>query len=319
MNRFAALFPGQLSEQAGMGEGIYRRFPYVREVVDEVSESSGVDLPAVFFGEGSPALHDDRPAQAGVFAVSVGVLGALEREHGLVPSWAAGYSLGTYAAMVAAGCLETRAALSVLLRVDELLAQRGPSGAMGVVIGMTREALAPWVSGVSNDPSALSIGNENAAQQLVVTGEEGPVEALLAAVRPHALRAERLPIRWPMHSPLLAPVADDVARFVREQVEVRAPSRCRLFAPMLGRAVETAEEAAEVLARQVSRPSRWAGVLAGMAGEGASLFAELGPGEVLSKMTRWTVRRARVAAVADPGSIERFAGLAADVAAQEER
>lgn len=319
MIRFAALFPGQLSEQAGMGEGLYRRFPYVRALVDDVSQASGVDLPAVFFGEGSPSLHDDRPAQAGVFAVSVAVLEVLAREHGLAPSWAAGYSLGTYAAMVAAGCVETRAALSVLLRVDELLAGRGPSGAMGVVIGMTREALAPFVANVSADPAALSIGNENAAQQLVVTGEERSVEALLASVGPHALRAERLPIRWPMHSPLLGPVADEVARFVRDEVEVRAPSRCRLFAPMLGRPVETAEEAAEVLAVQVSRPSRWAAVLSGMAGEGAGLFAELGPGEILSRMTRWTVRRARAAAVADPGSIDRFAELAAHAAAQEER
>ena len=155
MSRFAALFPGQLSEHPGMGEQLYRDFPYVRSWVDEVSALSGVDLPATYFGEGAPSLHDDRPAQAGVFTVSIAVLDVLEREHGLRPAQVAGYSLGTYAAFVAAGCVERRAALEVLLEVERLLAEKGPAGAMGVVIGMTRAALVPHVVEISGDPAVL--------------------------------------------------------------------------------------------------------------------------------------------------------------------
>lgn len=318
MSGFAALFPGQLSEQAGMGEALHRAHPYVRERFEEIAGISGVDLAATFFGSGSAALHDDREAQVGVFAVSLAVLEVLEREHGLVPSSAAGYSLGTYAAMVAAGCLSWRDALSALLEVQRLLAERAPAGAMGFVIGLTLEGLAPHLAAVSTDPAVVTVGNENAAQQLVVTGLEEGVDAVLARARPNALRAERLPIRWPMHSPLLGPVVEEVRRFVEGNVEVASPCRARLFAPMLGREVADAAEAAEVLALQLSRPSRWAATLSAMAAAGAERFAELGPGEVLTKMTRWTVRRAEAAALGDPGSIGRFAGVAEAAGRTEE-
>ena len=101
--RFAALFPGQLSEKAGMGESLAEEYPYVSELFETISRRSGVDIAATFFGDGAPTMHDDLPAQVGIFAVSLAALDVLDREFGLVPRAAAGYSLGTYASFVAAG------------------------------------------------------------------------------------------------------------------------------------------------------------------------------------------------------------------------
>ena len=78
---------------------------------------------------------------------------------------------------------------------------------------------------------------------------------------------------------------------------------------MLGRRVETAEEATLVLSKQICRPSHWAPTLRAMGESGFTRFAEVGPGDVLTKMTRWTLRDAKVAnpALEDPDSIEAFA------------
>ena len=78
---------------------------------------------------------------------------------------------------------------------------------------------------------------------------------------------------------------------------------------MLGRRVENAEEAAHVLSKQICRPSLWAPTLRAMGDSGLARFAEVGPGDVLTKMTRWTLRDAKVAnpALEDPDSIEAFA------------
>ena len=72
---FAALFPGQLSEKPGMGEALARRYDFVPSLFEEISRRSGVRVANTFFGEGAKNLHDDLPAQVGVFSVSLAEIG----------------------------------------------------------------------------------------------------------------------------------------------------------------------------------------------------------------------------------------------------
>lgn len=311
---FAALFPGQLSEKAGMGEALAGTYPYVASWFGEVARRSGVDIPAVYFGAGRPDLHEDLPAQVGVFAVSVAVLDVLAREHGLHPSACAGYSLGTYAAFVGAGVLDRHAALDVILEAERLLAERAVAGAMGFVIGVPEAEVLAELARLTRDPHEVTVGNVNAAQQVVLTGRREPVQAALDHLSPGALRAEMLPLGWPMHSPLLEPVTDGLSAFVSREVRMSWPGRAALYAPMLGGLVKSEEEARRVLGLQISRPSRWSDVLSAMAAAGESRFVEAGPGDVLSKMHRWTLRRSRADVLEEPAGIARFAsGLATGI------
>lgn len=305
--RFAALLPGQLSEKAGMGEALAAAYPYVDRWFGEVAERTGVDVREVFFGDGRSDLHDDLPAQVGIFAVSVAVLDVLAKEYGLCPSACAGYSLGTYAAFVGAGVLDRRAALDVLLEAERLLRERAPAGTMGFVIGVPEAEVAAELDRLTSDPHEVTIGNVNAAQQVVLTGRREPVLRALDHLAPRALRSEVLPLGWPMHSPALEPVTDALSAFVDGHVRISWPGRAALFAPMLGGEVKSEEQARRVIGKQISRPSRWSDVLAAMAAAGESRFAEVGPGDVLSKMHRWTLRRSKADVLEDPVGIARFA------------
>lgn len=307
MRRFAALFPGQLSEKAGMGEALAASYPRVASFFDQVSERSGVDLAATFFGEGRPDLHADLPAQVGVFAVSVAVLDVLAEERGLFPSACAGYSLGTYAAFVGAGVLDRWAALDVLLETERLLHERAPAGAMGFVIGLPELEVASELARLTRDPHEVAIGNVNAAQQVILTGRREPVLRALDHLAMHALKAEALPLGWPMHSPALEPVSAALDEFVARRIRLSWPGRAALYAPMLGRVVRSEEEARQVLSGQIARTSRWADVLLAMASAGETRFVELGPGDLLSKMHRWTLRSSRADVLEDPSGIARFA------------
>ena len=324
--RFAALFPGQLSEKAGMGEALAAAYPFVAAWFGKIAERTGVDVPAVFFGEGRPDLHDDLPAQVGVFAVSVAVLDVLAKEHGLTPAACAGYSLGTYAAFVGAGILDRWMALDVLLEAERLLREHAPAGAMGFVIGVPEVEVAAELARLTCDPREVTIGNVNAAQQVVLTGRREPVLRALDQLSRSALRAEVLPLGWPMHSPLLEPVTEGLAAFVAREVRTSWPGRATLYAPMMGGVVRSEDAARQVLGMQISRPSRWSDVLAAMAAAGESRFVEIGPGDILSKMHRWTLRRSKADVLEEPAGIARFASdlgalsdrTGAGVAAREE-
>jgi [acyl-carrier-protein] S-malonyltransferase len=295
---FGALFPGQLSEKPGMGEAFTRRYAYVSSLFEEISLRSGVHLSDTFFGSGLPSLHDDRPAQVGVFAVSLAALEVLKREHGLVPDASCGYSLGTYAAFVAAGCLERGAALDVLLEAERLLAEGKRAGdfegTMAFVIGLGRPDVETALAGVCPDTSRLAIATENASAQFVLTGEADLVEEAIDLLRPRALKAEMLPIGFPMHSRMLDSVCEKLTNFLEGGVNVGQPQTA-LFAPMLGRRVESGADAAHVLSKQISFPSFFAPTLLAMRAAGIHRFAEVGPGEVLTKLVRWTLRDAIVA------------------------
>ncbi len=302
---FAALFPGQLSEKPGLGEAFASRFDFVASWFEEVLRRSGVDVAETFFGAGMPNLHDDLPAQVGVFAVSIAALDVLEKIHGLVPDAVAGYSLGTYAAFVAAGSLERAAALDVLLTAQRLLeedrsARASRSGGMGFVIGLTKAAVEAEIGGQD-----VSIGTENAAQQFVLTGERNAVERVIERARPKALKAEMLSLSQCMHSPRLGNVTRRLKILLEGKTAVRAPKR-HLYAPMLGGRVSSLEELSSVLFFQISRPSRWSSTLAAMGADGFSVFAEVGPGDVLAKLLRWTLREAKGFVVEDPESTAAF-------------
>jgi [acyl-carrier-protein] S-malonyltransferase len=309
---FAALFPGQLSEKVGMGEALARRFEFASSLFEEISRRSGVRLADTFFGEGAKNLHDDLPAQVGVFAVSLAALETLRRIHRLEPAAAAGYSLGTYAAFAAAGALETWAALEVLLEAERLMSEasrRGElDGKMAYVIGLARPAVESALAALTPDRARLAIATENAAAQFTLTGERALVAAAVEALRPKALKTDLLPIKIPMHSSRLSSVCDRLQNFLERGIRTSHP-RVALFAPMLGRRVANAEEATLVLSKQICRPSHWAPTLRNMGESGLMRFAEVGPGDVLTKMIRWTLRDAKIAnpALEDPESIEAFA------------
>jgi [acyl-carrier-protein] S-malonyltransferase len=311
--RFAALFPGQLSEKPGMGEALASRFDFCASLFEEVSRRSGVDIAATFFGAGAPSLHDDLPAQVGVFAVSIAALDALGREYGLRPSAAAGYSLGTYAAFVAAGCLDRWAALDVLLEAQRLLdgdrrANAGSAGGMGFVIGLPKAAVEAALEG-----TGASIGNVNAAQQFVLTGEARAVAGAIEGLRPRALRAELLPIGFPMHSNRLDAVCRGLRSSFEGKIGFRQP-RLALYAPSFGKRIFTFEEISSVLFDQLARPSLWAQTLAAMSADGFSRFAEVGPGDVLTKLLRWTLRDATGYVVESPETAAVLAGAGPSVA-----
>ncbi len=313
---FGALFPGQLSEKAGMGEAFARRFGYVSSLFEEISRRSGIRIDATFFGSGSSSLHDDRPAQVGVFAASLAALEVLRREHGLVPDASCGYSLGTYAAFVAAGCLSREAALDVLLEAERLLSDARRSGdvdgTMGFVIGLGRPDVEAALAGVCPDASRLAIATENAAAQFVLTGETELVAEAVELLRPRALKAEMLEIGFPMHSRMLDSVCEGLKNFLEGGVRVEPP-RAPLFAPMLGRRVAGCEEAAYVLSKQISLPSFFSPTLLEMRAAGIHRFAEVGPGDVLTKLVRWTLRDSIVArpALERPEDVAVFAATLA--------
>lgn len=305
MNRRAGyLFPGQLSEWIGMGRDFHDSDSGARELFARTSERCGLDLERILFEGPGERLHENLAAQAGVFLVSTLAARALERA-GVLPSATAGYSLGNYAAMVAASAISYDEALEVLIAVWRETERLGIRGAMGAVVGARADAVEGVCSALRSRGQLVWIGNVNASTQFVLTGAREAVAQALAELTPRALSVLPLTMSWPIHSELMRPVAEAIAPRIAALSSVRDP-RVPYYGPE-GRVVERGEDVRRLLGTAFCFPTLWKDTFEAMVAEGTRVFLEAGPGEMLSKMARWIDRSARchpagsVAAIAAAG------------------
>jgi len=287
----AFLFAGQLAETVGMGRDFFESDAAARDLFGKTSERCGVDLAAAIFDGPEAALRDNRVAQPGVFLVSTLAARELAR-RGMAPSAISGYSLGNYAALVAAGAVSYGDALTVLLAVLEESDRRGVRGAMGAVIGATGAEVEAACAGEREEGRPVWIGNVNAAAQIVISGSEEGVESAIAKLAPRALKAFRLPMTWPIHSPLMEGVSAAIAPVVHACESIRRP-RIPFFSGSSAGRIDSVGGVRELLITQVARPSRWKETVEAMFTFGQADFYEVGPGDTLTRMIRWIVREVR--------------------------
>jgi [acyl-carrier-protein] S-malonyltransferase len=288
-SRPAFLFPGQLSEWVGMGRDFYDADGNgeARALFDETSRRCGLDLVRILFEGTESELHENLPAQAGVFLVSTLAARELGR-RGVPPSATAGYSLGNYAAMVAAGGIDYAEALDVLVAVWRETERLSIRGAMGAVVGARADAVEAVCAALRARNRPVWIGNVNASTQFVLTGSREGVAEALAELTPRALSVLPLTMSWPIHSELMEPVARAIAPVVAGCRSIRDPV-VPFYGPD-GKIESTGEGVRRLLGTEFCHPTLWNATVEAMIRDGHRVFLETGPGEMLTKMLRWIDR-----------------------------
>jgi [acyl-carrier-protein] S-malonyltransferase len=287
MNEPGFLFSGQLAEAVGMGLDFWEADPEARELFAATSARCGRNLEKILFEGPEASLHENLAAQAGVYLVSTLAARALERE-GVRPGATAGYSLGNYAAMVAAQAISYDDALEVLIAVWHETERLGIRGSMGAVVGARRETVDEVCADLTGRGRPVWIGNVNASTQFVLTGRTEAVEEALRILAPKSLSVLPLSMSWPIHSPLMEPVARAVAPVVEACRSIRDPA-VPYYGPD-GKRTRTGERVRELIGTEFVHPTLWNETYEAMIADGLRSFVEVGPGDMLSKMSRWIDR-----------------------------
>jgi [acyl-carrier-protein] S-malonyltransferase len=298
----AVLFPGQGSQYAGMAEP-WASHAAGRGVLDEVSD--GLERDVVELCRDEDALATTELVQPALFACDVAAFRVLESE-GVEFSAAAGHSLGEFAALVAAGALQLRPALTVVVERGRAMeeAARAAPGAMTALIGLGGEDAAELCA-IAGRGDVLEVANENAPHQVVLSGSVSAVERVEELARSSRARAIRLRVAGAFHSPLMRPAAQRV-REALSRVEFRAP-RIDVVPNVSGRPTREPLALRDQLSRHITSPVRWERSVRALYKSGADTFVEAGPGDVLSKLVRRIVPEAMVASVGSPAEAAAFA------------
>jgi [acyl-carrier-protein] S-malonyltransferase len=306
----AVLFPGQGSQLPGMADP-WASHDVGRAVLDEASAAVGYDLLG--------GCRDDRLlattgfVQPALLACDIAAFRVLEAE-GVPFGAAAGHSLGEFAALVATGMLELTPALEAVVvrgRAMQLAAEQRP-GTMTAVVGIGREE-ATEMCEIVRGADVLAVANENASNQVVLSGTVAAVERAEEVVTSRGAKAIRLKVAGAFHSPLMQPAVEPI-REALSALEFREP-RFPIVANLSGRLVDEPSVIRELLERHVISPVRWERSMHTLAEVGFDTFVEAGPGRVLTNMVKREMQGVRTTSIGSPAEAAAFARRLAEDAA----
>lgn len=303
MTQTAFVFPGQGSQTVGMLADLAAQFPIVEQTFSDASAALGYDLWQLVQTGPAEELNKTWQTQPALLAASVAIFRVWQQQGGNMPVMMAGHSLGEYSALVCAGVLDFAAAIRLVELRGKLMQEAVPegTGAMYAIIGLDNASISKACE-ESAQGQVVSPVNFNSPGQVVIAGNKEAVERAGAACKAAgAKRALPLPVSVPSHCALMKPAADKLAVALQD-ITFNAPT-----VPVVNNVDVRAETAPEAirsaLVRQLYSPVRWTESVEFMAAEGVTLLLEVGPGKVLTGLTKRIVDTLTAAAVNDTASL----------------
>jgi len=258
----AVLFPGQGSQTKDMRSDVERLRP-------DLLELARAELDSDPFERIEEGTHFAQPA---IFCASMAGWSLVDRED---VSCMAGHSLGEFSALVAAGVMSELDGLRLVALRGRLMHEAEEGGGM-MAVGTPVEIAAELAGRFG-----LTVANDNAPEQVVLTGDGDAVDAAVEQAKADGLRATRLRVSGAFHSPAMGAAAAELGAAL-DEVELGEPSvpvYCCVTTEPYG-------DVRRLLVEGLTSPVRWRETVLAMQRAGETRFIEVGPGKVLAGLVR---------------------------------
>ena len=306
----AFIFPGQGSQEVGMGADLVEAFPEAEATFALADEALGISLSELCFNGPADRLNDTLNTQPALYVMGIALLRVLDAafEDELRPAFVAGHSLGELTALTAAGALSFTDGLRLVRERGRLMdeATRRSPGAMAAILGLEADEIRALCAEVrQRSGKTLVLANDNCPGQLVISGDKEAVEmALPLATERGAKRAVPLAVSVASHSPLMESITADF-RAALDRTPFSAPA-----IPVIGNVhaapLRSVDEIRAELGAQLISTVRWTESVQMMQAQGINTYVELGPKDVLSGLIKRIDRDASRVTLHNAESVEAF-------------
>jgi len=302
MASVALLFPGQGSQQPGMGTELLED-PELSSLCDHCASAADIDLRRLLTSADDDELRLTQNAQPALTFVGI-ALTMLLRRRGVEPAAAAGHSVGEYAALAASGAVGAPQVIKAVVERGKAMAEAAPAGtsSMAAVLGLDPQT----VEGALASVSEVWPANYNTPTQTVIAGTKAGLQD--ATERLQAAGAKRiipLNVSAAFHTPLMAPAAERL-RAALDRIEWRSP-RITVMANLTGRPHQGGDRIAHVMEMQLRSPVRWSACIGSLVEIGCDTFIEVGPKRALTGMMRELAPGRNAVAAGTPAALAELA------------
>ncbi len=301
--KIGIVFAGQGAQYSGMGKDLYDSYPQAKEIFD----LAGDQIKEWCFEGDAETLKQTHVTQPTIYTVSMAAYKALLAElekNGLSDKLeidaVAGFSLGEYSALTAAGVIPK------ISEGVEIVAQRGTlmqeagrdedgnaKGTMAAALGK-REKILDLVEQARED-GILEGVNFNSPKQTVVAGDKAAVVRFAELAKENRIKAIPLSVSTAFHSPMMIPAAEKLKDVLR-QAELKMPE-ITVYADVTADDImkdydggDLKDYLVEIMAKQAMSPVYWEEIIRRFEADGVKAIIEVGPGTTLSGLTKKTCK-----------------------------
>lgn len=287
MATIALLFPGQGSQEPGMGRDLAEQNTDIMALWKKAEQISGLALREIYWDGDEAAMAQTANLQPALTTVNISYWYALSGK--IQPGCTAGHSLGELSSLVAAGVLPFDDILALATLRGQLMSQADPDGkgAMAALVKIDLQTVQSVVEAtVKQTGEMLVVANYNTPAQYVVSGSKTAIEAVAEQVKAVKGRAVPLAVSGAFHSPLMADAAAEFSKAVNAVAAGKwNNARFPVYSNASAAPATDRDIIKDLFIKQMTSSVFWIDTIQNQWKSGVRRFVECGPKQVLSKMT----------------------------------
>lgn len=301
-SKTAFLFPGQGVQTIGMAKELCENIPECKEILDRSEEILNMPIKKMMFEGPEEILTATENAQPTILVASLIALKALEI-NGIEADYAAGLSLGEYAALIYGGALSLEEGLLLIKERGRIMGSALPEGLgkMAAVLKLNDEKIQELLTR-AGEFGIVEGANFNCPGQVVISGENKAIDEAVKIAKELGGLGIPLKVSGPFHSSLLEPASEEFFNTIKN-VDIKELNKV-VYSNVKGLPYEKEDDVKELLKRHIRTSVLFEKTINHMIDSGVDTFIEVGPGKALRGFVKKINKSASLLNVEDMDSLK---------------